>query len=751
MKKIIHITIATLFLLNSISHGLSPEMGFTVPGTRDAMYAGAQKLWREKSGPGGTWVDRVFGKLRIRRFIGKQIFLENIKFRENPTHEYLPYSWEKNPILQKRDLIDALRCFRDDEARIPSEFLEIDEGYYELEKEKDGELPLVRIEEYYGGGMLLRYKLIVHTKLVQMWNHIRANDVWFDYQFEDGKSRTISLAWGIFYRIAKHEMADLTKEDRKSKGGGHIKWYPSPSEGKNKCFGFEKNETTTNQIGGRYNMINDTIWLWFLQSYCFYDSTRYNNEMFNKRLSFLLSNSIRQGNAIREEFPNLQKELEWEMGDSTMIGASFPRKLALAINYHFFSRKGIKVPELRDYYKESYEIRKPFIIDTRYAGGTDERSSEKATATKDILTEVSRKYDISVNDEIMKLFEEYLNELTWEKLEKVKDESGKLLLQFIEVLLSQQDAEFSESVVKGLRLKNKNWNIRWLGSEKMKPYYDEQNKNDEKQTAIVFNEERLKHLAEKIHNITPPVIEVVSDNTAPLLKDQGPGVMKPMDEATMTRVWQGRNALYENKIEIFFPQSTKLTGDIEKKLVETKKAMEKTGNILSWDRYKASGDDSLFERLKNNENNVKRIVLTDELSAPLISTLIENDDNTAELFRNVKLLNFKNPGELNEQEQTQYQTHLLMTAILARLLEEGDGYFNDIRILLADLLANCFDAEKVDINTFINTLAAKEDKSTSLEKVRQRIRYFLLDTPAISLIEKLQVDWEKTKEFFHYL
>jgi len=387
MKKIISLTVAILFLVNNISYALNVQPGSINPAVRNAMYAGAQQLWRAKVGPGGTWIDRVLGKLQIRKFIGEEPEIENMTFNSSP--KYYPASWKKNPILHKTDLIDALECYRDNEAQIPAELLEIEEGYYELEKGKEGELPLARIEEYQYG-LETRHRLIIHTKLVQMWNHIRKNDVWFDYTFEDGAVRTSSLAWGIFYQIAKHEMADLWKDETLSvavykiskqgevekqyntpKGGGHLGWYVEKGKKKIK---EERDEDIANQIGGRYNVISDDILFWFFQSYCFYDSTRYNNRTFSKRMKWVFSRAgTEKGASLLKEFPKLSRA--WF--------SSFKKKqehllVCQAINYHFFSRKGVKVPKLTVDPKliKEYKDREYLIVGKpMYSGGKNESDS----------------------------------------------------------------------------------------------------------------------------------------------------------------------------------------------------------------------------------------------------------------------------------------------------------------------------------------------------------------------------------------
>ncbi len=66
------------------------------------------------------------------------------------------------------------------------------------------------------------------------------------------------------------------------------------------------------------------------------------------------------------------------------------------------------------------------------------------------------------------------------------------------------------------------------------------------------------------------------------------------------------------------------------------------------------------------------------------------------------------------------------------------------------MLEGCF-SPGIKAKDFVDMLAVKENKQTSIKKVRKRIKYFLLDTPSVSLIEKLPVEWEAIKEFYYHL
>lgn len=364
--------ILTVFVLNTVfsdnAFALSPtitssEMGESARAdTRQGMYALGQKRVAEKVGPGAIDFDlkpKEFVKSGAVGYLSPAIKFVNADYA-NP-----PAAWANNPILKETDLIKALEYFRDNEAKISPSYLEIREGYFEVD-EAAGELPIARIEHYRDG----RMALIVHSKFVQMWGHIRKNDIWFQTDFEVypgsrrvGK-RVTSVAWGVFYRLAKHEMVDKRKQGGTPKGGGHL-------------YGLSYNassEEEANAIGGRYSVVNDAIWMWFLGSYAFANSTRYDNTMLIERLIWLFSNdetALEIG--FRNEFPIFCKgKSEQEIQTEVRI----PTILAADINYHFFSRPGIEVPktEISEALKDQYNTRLPSIYSVLPATGNKLRS-----------------------------------------------------------------------------------------------------------------------------------------------------------------------------------------------------------------------------------------------------------------------------------------------------------------------------------------------------------------------------------------
>lgn len=356
LKKFTSILLVVSFLSTSTTYGLGVAPGSDSPETRGSMYALGQKTFAARIGPGA--ID--FDNYKPSSFQGEVPQLPGIDF-VNADYANLPSGWLENPILQKTDLIEAFEYFRDNEAKISSSNLEIKEGYFEVD-EGAGELPIARIEVIKEGGDE-KYVLIIHTKFVQMWNHIRENDVWFETGFMDGSTRTVSVAWGLFYRLVKHEMSDLEKSTLHTKNIGHLVSVPGIEK-----LAAQDNEIIANNISGRYWLLNDAIWMWFLGSYSFSNTTRFRDLTFAERLEWFFNDPEAADLKLNEEFPRLedhprQKELA--------IG------IARLINYNFFSQEGTTVPDLTvdEELLKKYESRKPSIDKVLYASGQNKNGS----------------------------------------------------------------------------------------------------------------------------------------------------------------------------------------------------------------------------------------------------------------------------------------------------------------------------------------------------------------------------------------
>jgi len=325
-----------------------------------------------------------YGNKETEKFILKRlnkrpdIFKVNgldIRFREADPRE-LPEGWENNKIYAKKDVVSALEYYRDNEARIPRELLDIKEGWFPVE---EGNLPLggiwkvaisdedkknlqkkygIRHQEY-------KYVLVVHTKFAQMWKDIKKNDLLFNYVFMDKENkpaeRTVSLAWSIFYRFAKHEMGDLvTPEDSvlgrvlplffnknrfKPKGGAHLA-MESDLKGLKEPV---RDDFYSNLLGGRYNEVNDAVWIWFLHSYCYDNITRYSNMLFARRMEYVFKSREAIKDGLYLEFPNLWSDKSGKNKNIKVLWSDKVEEainLARAINYAYFIERNVEAKEV---------------------------------------------------------------------------------------------------------------------------------------------------------------------------------------------------------------------------------------------------------------------------------------------------------------------------------------------------------------------------------------------------------------------
>jgi len=349
-KKVMSVVVAAAFLFNGVAFGLSPAVtsgSLGDPETRDTINAGGRMFWAAAKGPGtelARVIDASLKSAARERLEAEALKLDGIFVKAD--YDNLPNGWESNPILKETSLVKAFEMFRDTEAKIPAEALIIKEGYFYVDEAK-GELPLAAIEDNGNG----TYTLIIHTKFVQMWNHIRANDVWRKVRLSPLKHdvRVASLAWDIFYRVAKHEMQDLVKINGKAKQEDPYRAHISNLAGQ---LSVSSNEELANGIGGRYSLSNDAGWMWFLGSYCFGDATRFSNQTLQKRLEWFLHPQDPQDAALglSTEFRSFINEAEENEAIEHVI----------ALNSKFFGRPGIDVPELTvdEKYIDEWKARK---------------------------------------------------------------------------------------------------------------------------------------------------------------------------------------------------------------------------------------------------------------------------------------------------------------------------------------------------------------------------------------------------------
>jgi hypothetical protein len=330
-KNVVSIVISFLFLSNNISFALSPPITSGDLGsgdvTRTKMQALGGKIFAAKFGPGSIDFDAYPDDV----FAGEMPVVEGIKPVKRD-YANPPAEWGNNPILGKTDIIEAFKYFRDNEADMPvgmsRKNLNISRGTFEHDKTK-GQIPVSQLTHLRNTTFRT---LIIHEDFVRMWNDIRKNDLWFEVEIpkQGNPSKTVkrkvSLAWALFYRIAKHEMSDLRKSDEsyKPKSLGHFEVV------KQQEFKINESEVLANTIAGGYADINDALWLWFLGSYCFGKTTQRNNYILNERLHWFFNGKDAIDAELDQEFPRLATNMEKRKRAI---------QTALLVNYRYYSGK----------------------------------------------------------------------------------------------------------------------------------------------------------------------------------------------------------------------------------------------------------------------------------------------------------------------------------------------------------------------------------------------------------------------------
>ncbi|MBF0252196.1 MAG: hypothetical protein HQL29_00115 [Candidatus Omnitrophica bacterium] len=136
--------------------------------------------------------------------------------------------------------------------------------------------------------------IVFHDEFIQDYGDIKITGIGFPYTFGDGETKWIDLADSIAYRVAMHEL----KLPRR-KGHGH--GYKNEKDD----FEISKDEYMANMVGRKYSMIDDAMWLWYLNSYKMNDSLRFDDYRLLERLKWIFEDESQEAHEARMEFPNL--------------------------------------------------------------------------------------------------------------------------------------------------------------------------------------------------------------------------------------------------------------------------------------------------------------------------------------------------------------------------------------------------------------------------------------------------------------
>lgn len=329
LKRISCGVFAALFLINDVAYGLSPMPGSEIPPTQNKMAAMARDTLLARKDPG---IVPVIERMRASRPSPAAKLPELKGVRpvkvdwENP-----PKEWKNNPMLAMTDLVEALQHYMDNESH--SEHGRITVVKTPLHVDKG--IPLAEYEETRMPDGSMRYRLLVNESLCKAWEDMRKNDIWFTYVLPSGEERVVSVAYGIFNWIAKHEATDLRKLDfergiltPKDGARGHI------TRGETEP---ERSEETANYIGGNYTMPTIAIKLFFFGAYCAYsDAHRHDSNTFLAEI----------GSWFDENRPESYEEFPALVRDPRARQEAFA--LADYIRARYFSRPGVRALKIEN-------------------------------------------------------------------------------------------------------------------------------------------------------------------------------------------------------------------------------------------------------------------------------------------------------------------------------------------------------------------------------------------------------------------
>ncbi len=213
-------------------------------------------------------------------------------------------------------------------------------------------------------------------------------------------------------------------------------------------------------------------------------------------------------------------------------------------------------------------------------------------------------------------------------------------------------------------------------------------------------------------------------------------------------IWEAVGIFHKNSMVVYIPFNE--TREIELMKEGIKSDMKKQGRLFEIKRYNDENmEENLFKPIRKykKQESVKQIIIADKITRDgILDNLLQEDD----VLRDVRILDLDLSGISGPQAELE-QKRVLMTAILARLLEKGEEHYLDIKTLLLEMLSEGLNTDSINAEDFIDRLTQDEDENIPWVKVRERINYFLRVANSIKLVKMLTQERWVTEEFCRYL
>ncbi|MBL7073198.1 MAG: hypothetical protein ISS33_05405 [Candidatus Omnitrophica bacterium] len=351
MRKVISVVVLVTFLVNGVSYGLGVSPMSHKPIVMEKAQKMMRVLWAQKRGPGSDPVAEILKEMREKierhEFVGEAPQIEAVIGNVDSLVYPLRISGGTTTdiVVAAEDFCRTKTVFA--EALKEGKFSVVESSFaYDRE---NGEVPIARLE----GENIDNCQLAIHSRHKAEFKDILEHDLRFLYKFDDKMTKVVSVAEGFFNVTVRHYLRDIEKDYKeRTKSGGHLVGA---------MMRDVASEKDASNINGRYSLINDAIKLWFLASYSFNDTTRYNNNILEERLDWFYEH--KEEFDFGNQFPNINDQNVEEVFN-----------LVLFINYHYFSRKDkngepVKVCEFEDV-ESSPETENVNVL--AYMGGKDD-------------------------------------------------------------------------------------------------------------------------------------------------------------------------------------------------------------------------------------------------------------------------------------------------------------------------------------------------------------------------------------------
>ena len=366
-KKIFSLITLIAFLCNTFSYALAPgSMGSSLvaPGIKSIILNKYLKTTNPQAGPGmdSLTPEKFTGEKNpgFSEFDQKQIQRMFGNFYLDPVGESYPREWYQNEFFggngnfesidpKTVSFEDALRRFLQMEAKLSIAFdVEIKRTSYKDYLRNEGNNP-AQIKSIMAN-TIPTIEIVLDTKTqevkrieifeetIALWEVLREYDMLIKDISIDGKKRTASLAWGMFFELMKHEFSDISKETDLPKSTGHLTRDTSLTA--TSTIKVDENEIT--DIKGRYAFINKCIYFWFSYSYMFKDTVQFDNKCFKDRGEWFWQITEPQ-EADSEEDTAKKQELRNEFNTITRTKEDFNIALMIctSINYDYYRNKKV--------------------------------------------------------------------------------------------------------------------------------------------------------------------------------------------------------------------------------------------------------------------------------------------------------------------------------------------------------------------------------------------------------------------------